>query len=366
MRKFLAVCLLVATGQLSAQNRVFTINGNISGAKEGTKLYLEETSPVRRRIDSAIITNGVFFFKGSLRDEAKQLYIFSADMEKGMDYTSLWIGPGTITLTGKNGKLRGAAIAGSEIQKTVEALRDLAAPLRKMEDSLSALADKEKDTTVRRSLLKQARVASNRQKEMEKEFVRDNPASFYSAYLLSLYSTTWGKEKVAELYSGFSNNLKNTLYGKDIETFISLSRELKPGDSYADFTQKNTSGKDISLSSVIARNKYVLLDFWSSYCGPCREENPRLQKTYEAFKSKGFEILGVSMDDNKTLWLDAVKKDGITWVNVSDLQGDKNKAALMYNISSMPNSFLIDGTGKIVGRNLRGKELYDTLAGLMK
>ena len=366
MRKYLAVCLLAGYGQLSAQNHSFTINGSIAGAREGTKLYLEETNPVRKRIDSAIITNGAFSFTGSLVEEGKQLYIFSADTEKGMDYTSLWAGPGMVTVTGKNGKLRGAAIEGSAIQETAETLRALTAPLRKTEDSLSALLDKEKDTVVRASLIRQLRMVDSRQKETEMAFVRSNPSSFYSIYVLSLYSTTWGKEKVTELYSMLSDNLKKTSYGKNIETFISLSRGLKLGDPYADFTQMDTRDRDIMLSAIVNRSKYVLLDFWSSYCGPCREENPRLQKTYETFKDKGFEILGVSMDDNKKLWLEAVKKDGITWVNVSDLLGDRNKAALMYNVSSMPSSFLIDANGKIIARDLRGQKLHDTLAGLLK
>ena len=143
-------------------------------------------------------------------------------------------------------------------------------------------------------------------------------------------------------------------------------REKTPqvGSMAPDFTINDADGKPVSLSQF--RGKYVLVDFWASWCGPCRQENPNVVAAYNQFHSKGFEILGVSLDDNKSNWQQAIKKDNLTWTHVSDLEGWDSKAAKLYGVQSIPTNFLLDKEGKIIARDLRGADLANKLQELFQ
>ena len=147
---------------------------------------------------------------------------------------------------------------------------------------------------------------------------------------------------------------------EDMARAEAIAKKTGIGATAMDFTQNNIAGKPVKLSDY--RGKYVLLDFWASWCGPCRAENPNVLDNYEKYHSKGLEILGVSLDDKKDAWVKAIKDDGLEWAHVSDLKGWKNEVAKQYNINAVPSNFLIDKEGKIVAVNLRGEELSQKLA----
>ncbi|MEO7313389.1 MAG: TlpA disulfide reductase family protein, partial [Chitinophagaceae bacterium] len=140
-------------------------------------------------------------------------------------------------------------------------------------------------------------------------------------------------------------------------------KNTSPGAMALNFTQNDTNGKPISLSSF--KGKYLLIDFWASWCAPCRAENPNVVKAYNAYKTKGFEILGISLDDNKADWLAAIKKDNLTWIQVSDLKGWQNRVAEQYGVQSIPTNFLLDKDGNIIATNLRGESLENKLQEIM-
>lgn len=150
-----------------------------------------------------------------------------------------------------------------------------------------------------------------------------------------------------------------------IEKAIIAAKKTEIGAKFIDITQPNPQGKNLNLYEYLKANKFVLVDFWASWCGPCRKENPHIVAAYNAYKDKGFGVWGISLDNKKDSWVNAIEKDGLPWPQVSDLKGWKNEAAQYYNISAIPMNFLLDSEGKIVAKNLRGENLEAEIAKLL-
>jgi peroxiredoxin len=169
---------------------------------------------------------------------------------------------------------------------------------------------------------------------------------------------------IVPLYNGLSNTIKQSPSGKMFAERLPKLKAVAIGAIAPVFDEPDTSGKKIDLSSF--RGKYVLIDFWASWCGPCRHENPNVVKAYNRYKNQNFTIVGVSLDrpGNKDKWLKAIHMDGLTWTQLSDLKFWDNKAAVLYGVRGIPQNFLLDPDGKIIAKNLRGEDLEDKLAEL--
>ena len=308
----------------------FSLSGNTVGIKNGTVLYLDDNLKIKP-IDSAIVENNTFKFQTALSNTPLLTVLRLKDNSQ---YRFLWLENNPMTFDATKTDFKNAIITGSK------------------SENLSQTLDKQEGNHPK----------SERQK-LEIKFVEDNPKSIISAYMLSVYSTTWGKEKTKELFEQFPEENKNTAYGKKISKYIELNKNPKIGEQFVDFEMSDTNGKPKRLSDY--KGKIILLEFWASWCKPCRLENPNLVKTYKKFKQYGFEIFAVSLDDEKESWLGAIKKDDLNWIHVSDLNGDDNTAALIYGMYSIPNNFLIDKNGKIIACNLRGEKLNEKLAEIM-
>lgn len=334
------------------------ITGTTTGVEDGTWLYLRTASP-ERLLDSTKVANGKFSFAANINEKVSQLGIYTA---KYKNYVFFWAEQNT-HLQLKNGEFKKAIITGSKTQDEVSLRSKLGEPNSKAQDSLNQLLASTKDETFKKDIREKLKALRAEELQADQDYVRTHPNSLISVYILSVYTSTWGRTTTASLYENLSAEMKNTNYGKNIKAFLSLNKEIKIGGQFVDFEQTNVSGKKIKLSDI--KGKYILLEFWGSWCGPCREENPNLVKTYKLYKDKGFAVLGVAADENKNQWLKAIKDDGLPWENVSDLKGDKNEAALIYGINAFPTNYLIDEKGIIVAKNLRGDALKKKLEELL-
>jgi peroxiredoxin len=359
LSKFFILAFLLFSTITVAMAQGFKITGKATGLKDNTRLYLRAHEP-EVDIDSAVAIKGRFSFSGRIAGRAEEMILHTGDFK---DYVFFWVENKPMNINVTAGRFKNGIISGSVTQRENNLLAASKLRITRKTDSLDKLLAKEKDTTIVGSLRKQQALLAAEDTKADINFVKNHPRSLVSANLLSIYASTWGKQTTVDLYKNFSAELKRSGYGINIKNFISLNADVKEGNRFVDFEQPNTRGELVKLSAIKA--KYVLLDFWASWCGPCRGENPALAKTYAAFKDKGFAVLGVSLDDDKASWLKAIKDDGLTWENVSELNGDKNKAALIYGINGIPDNFLIDSGGIIIARNLRGDELAKKLQELM-
>lgn len=198
-------------------------------------------------------------------------------------------------------------------------------------------------------------------------YIKNNPSSPIAMYAMNRYAG-WDidVDKVEPVYNLLTEATKAWPSAIEFKEKIEITKKTSVGKIAMDFTQNDTLGNPVSLSSF--RGKYVLIDFWASWCGPCRQENPNVVKAFNAYNSKGFTVLGVSLDQPtaKDKWMKAIHDDKLTWTQVSDLKYWKNDVAVQYGIQAIPQNFLIDPQGKIVGKNLRGEALNKKLAEIFK
>lgn len=308
----------------------FSLIGNTNGITNGTILYLA-SNLTNEVIDSAVVENNYFKFQTKLTHAPLHTTLHTKNFSH---YRFLWLENSPMTFDATKMDFKHAIVKGSDSE-------NLSETLSKQVDTLHG---------------------SERQK-LELEFVKMNPSSIVSSYILSVYTTSWGKEKSEELFDKFSSENKNSVYGKKVTNYIRLNKEPKIGEQFVDFEMSDPNGKSRKLSDY--KGKTILLEFWASWCGPCRQENPNLVRTYRKFKTKGFEVFAVSLDQDKSSWLQAIEKDSLIWEHVSDLKGNDNEASLIYGINGVPDNFLIDQNGVIIGRNIRGNELNEKLASIL-
>lgn len=356
-----------------AQNNSFTLQGKIGTAP--AKVYLIYRTSDKMVTDSATAESGSFSFKGIATGPMVAQLIMDhqrvglARLGNDADYTQFYLEKGTINITGKD-SVKTAAITGSKLNDEDKKYKAVVAAPEKIMNGLNAeyraaSPDQKKNQAYVDGLQARFNKAQEEKQELQKQYIKQNPDSYLSLMALTeIGGQDMDVATVEPLYKSLSANVKSTTAGQAFAKSIEAARATSVGAMAPVFTQNDVNDKPVSLTDF--RGKYVLVDFWASWCGPCRGENPNVVKAYAKYKTKNFTVLGVSLDrpGKKADWLAAIKADGMEWTQVSDLKFWDNEVAKQYGIRAIPQNYLIDPSGKIIGKNLRGDDLNKKLASL--
>jgi peroxiredoxin len=354
----IAAIITCLSWQQANNPKGFTVTITVKGFTDSILFFTYGTYN-NTKIDSVKARNGQFVFKGAVT-EPVQAMLFSRNYRLRLD---LYVDNTPVVITGSIDSLDNLQVkSASAVVNEYHAFNTQIMQNRKRVNEIFAKAWEAKqagDSTKAKSLEADGNKWYMYEYEMRKNFVKEHPASPISARELVMYINGKTLKEGTALFGALDKKIQQSEQGKEIAERITILNKLEPGKPALAFTQPDVNDKPVSLDSY--KGKYVLLEFWASWCGPCRAENPNLLAQKKIYGDKGFNILGVSLDKNKELWVKAIEKDGLTWTQVSDLNGWNNAVAVLYGIKAVPANFLIDPSGTIIAQDLRGDALNKKL-----
>jgi peroxiredoxin len=362
-------------GVVFAQPNV-TVNASIKGLKAGQWVYLIRISNMEK--DSVKAEEGAFQFKKNIPDGEGDLYVLQIGrghkVYNGVIYDdippiSVYLDDGTVTIKGNGPGFKDAEVSGAASAEDLYAYSNLIENklhADELQEKGKELSEKQ-DTAGLKILQLQMDSVTSAYFKLTEQWVNEHPNSPVSAFLIgNILRAKLSFEELEVLLNKLSPSAKNNPATRNILQVIETNK-LKLtaiGQTAPDFIQNDTLGNPVALKNF--RGKYVLIDFWASWCMPCREENPNVLKAFNAYKNENFTVLGISLDGEKKEWLNAIRKDGLIWEQVSDLKGRENTAGAKYDITAIPSNFLIDPDGKIIAKNLYGEDLQKKLEEVLK
>lgn len=356
-----ALAVFVLAGCKHEKEPGYTITGNITGADTGWVLLKTRDGQVFRTMDSVAVDEGKFEFKGTLG--LPEMYFMT--IKGSPEQFSFFLENSALTVTLHADSLQKSTVTGSKTHDLYRGYKEEEKNFNLLLEEhyrLYEAAKESGDTVAQKVAERKFDSIQELLTAYQKEFVSKNVKSVVSPYLAMRMAYLFNFGELTNLDKALDTTLSRSIYVKDLKKRLDILSAVQPGKEAPDFTMNDTLGNPVSLKSF--RGKVLLVDFWASWCGPCRHENPNIVAAYQAFSEKGFDVLGVSLDDEKSEWIKAIHKDKLTWTHVSDLQGWQNSASKLYGVMSIPANFLLDREGKIIASELTGDVLKAKLSEL--
>ncbi len=364
MKKLLFAILGIVL--LTACGNKYKINGKTDVVPDGANVYLctLEQGVNINIVDSALVDKGKFSFRGETDSCEVRLLLFAVD-DGGTPYTStIYLEPGTIKVLYNDSEVK---VGGTKVNNN----------LQKYYDMLDVLADKGDDIQARMEKAE----AEGQSIDSYIEEMGDLQKQYYDMVAASIYDNAdnaFGIEQLLDNYTmfefdevdGFLDALEpkfgHTYYVQELRRMVNVQRKLTVGNEFQNFKSEayaDDKMQEVQFSDYVGANKLTMLDFWASWCVPCKDELPYLKDAYQKFRSQGFEIVSVSVDNDRDAWVAGIKANGMTWPQLIDEQDSDDCPNALYGLKTIPSSYFIDSEGKIVASNLRGNELIEFLEG---